>query len=138
MKRKPTIPPKAKAEIADVIGRKGSISNDELDAILQKHRVRSNTRDLQRSYRLRVGQRLLASVRDEEGRREILAHRDAKTGEVVYIPIDLCNDEDVLTAIQNRLHKNITSLQISSGKAANRTRRLQWLKRPFERMERRK
>lgn len=138
MKRKPTIPPKAKAEIAEVLGKKGRISNDELDAILQKHRVRSNTRDLQRGYRLRVGQRLLASVRDENGRREILAHRDSETGEVVYIPIDLCNDEDVLTAIQNRLHKTISSMQVSSGKAANRTKKLHWLKRPFERMGQRK
>lgn len=138
MKRKPTIPPKAKAEIAEILGKKGRISNDELDAILQKHRVRSNTRDLQRGYRLRVGQRLLASVRDENGRREILAHRDSETGEVVYIPIDLCNDEDVLTAIQNRLHKTISSLQVSSGKAANRTKKLHWLKRPFERMGQRK
>lgn len=138
MKRKPTIPPKAKVEIAEILGRKGRISNDELDAILQKHRVRSNTQDLQRGYRLRVGQRLLASVRDENGRREILAHRDSITGEVVYIPIDLCNDEDVLTAIQNRLHKTISSLQVSSGKAANRTKKLHWLKRPFERMEQRK
>jgi hypothetical protein len=138
MKRKPTIPPKAKAEIADVLGRQGRISNDELDAILHKHRVRSNPRDLQRSYRLRVGQRLLASVRDETGSREILAHRDFNTGEVVYVPIDLCNDGDVLEAIQNRLHKTISSLQISSGKVANRTKRLQWLKRPFERMGQRR
>ncbi len=138
MKRKPTIPPKAKAEIADVLGRQGRINNDELDFILRKHRVHSNPRDLQRSYRLRVGQRLLAGVRDETGRREILAHHDPKTGEVVYIPIDLCNEEDVLEAIQNRLHKTISSLQISSGKAANRTKRLHWLKRPFERMGRRR
>lgn len=134
MKRKPTIPPKAKTEIAEVLGRQGRITSDELDTILQKHRVRGNSRDLQRSYRLRVGQRLLSSVRDENGCREILAHRDAKIGEVVYIPIDLCNDEDVLTAIQNRLHKTISSLQVSSGKAANRTKKLHWLKRPFERM----
>jgi len=138
MKRKTSIPQKAKAEIAEILGKKGRISNDELDAILQKHRVRSNTRDLQRGYRLRVGQRLLASVRDENGRREILAHRDSETGEVVYIPIDLCNDEDVLTAIQNRLHKTISSMQVSSGKAANRTKKLHWLKRPFERMGQRK
>ncbi len=48
------------------------------------------------------------------------------------MPIDLCNDEDVLTAIQNQLHKNIVSMQIWSGKATNRTKKLQWLKRLFK------
>ncbi len=131
MKQPQTIPRKAKAEIAEVIERNGCISNNELDAILKKHRVRGDARALQRGYRLRAGQRLLASVRDEEGRREILAHRDSATGEITYVPIDLCNKEDVLISIQNRLHKSMTSLQRSSAKADNRVQTLQWIMRPF-------
>jgi len=134
MKRPPTIPRKAKAEIAEVIERNGRISNNELDAILKKHRVRGDVQTLQRRYRLRAGQRLLAGIRDEEGCREILAHRDSDTGEITYVPIDLCNKEDVLISIQNRLHKSITSLQRSSGKTGTRIQTLQWIMRPFRTM----
>jgi hypothetical protein len=138
MKRGPAIPARARNEISGIIQRNGRISSDELDAILKKHRVRGNVQALQRGYRLRAAQRLLAGVRDEEGQREILAWRDPDTGGAVYVPVDMCNDEDVLASIQNRLHKSIASMQISSGKAANRTKRLHWLKRPFVRMVRRK
>jgi len=132
MKQKRTISTRARDEIAGIIGQNGRISSNELDDILKRHRVRGNAQALQRGYRLRAGQRLLSGVRDEEGRREILACHDPDTGGIVYVPIDLCNDEDVLLSIQNRLHKSIASLQTSSGKAASRVDKLRWLKQPFK------
>ncbi len=62
MKRGPAVPAKARNEIAGVITRNGRISSDELDAILKKHRVRGDAQALQRGYRLRAAQRLLANV----------------------------------------------------------------------------
>ena len=47
------------------------ISSGEIAAILKKHGVSGDAEALQNSYRKRLGQRLMSSIRDENGRREV-------------------------------------------------------------------
>lgn len=85
------IPKKAEAEICRKLAENLQISSDEISDILEKYGVREDDRALQRSYRKRLGQQLMASFRDEAGKREILAAPNGKGG-MVYIIIDCCND----------------------------------------------
>ena len=71
---RPLLPPEAEDEIMTALFTDMRISSDEIAAILKKHGVRGDERVLQDSYRKRLGQRLMASIRDENGRREVLAH----------------------------------------------------------------
>ena len=70
---KPLLPPAAESEIMDVLSANMRISSGEIAAILKKHGVSGDMDALQDSYRKRLGQRLMASIRDENGRREVLA-----------------------------------------------------------------
>ncbi len=72
---KPRIPVKAENEIMEVLSKDLRIGTDEIVKILKKHNVSGDTEALQDSYRKRVGQRLIASMRDEKGRRELLSVR---------------------------------------------------------------
>ena len=83
------IPKKAEAEICRKLAENLQISSDEISDILEKHGVREDDQALQRSYRKRLGQQLMASFRDEAGKREILAAPNGKGG-MVYIIIDCC------------------------------------------------
>ena len=85
------IPKKAEAEICRKLAENLQISSDEISDILEKHGVREDDRALQRSYRKRLGQQLMASFRDEAGKREILAAPNGKGG-MVSIIIDSCKD----------------------------------------------
>ncbi len=122
---------KAKAEIFAVLSENMKISTEHMDMILQKHGVRRDPKELQRAYRLSVGRRFVADVRDTEGKREILAVRTENGME--YIVINACNDADTLKSLQHRLRGCISSLQSTSGKVKARQgflRRLQ--KRLFQ------
>ena len=65
---------------------------------------------LQNAYRKRVGQRLMASIRDEQGHREVLA----RGGE--YIVLECCNDQQALQAIRRRIQSQMNGLEVSSMK----------------------
>lgn len=122
MTRKPSLPDKAKKEICDILQEHKHISSAELDAILKKHKVRGNTDSLQRAYRLRVAQRFVSSIKDDDGRREILA---APVGrETKYIIINACNDEAQLKSIQQRIAAGIYGLERSALKVSMRSRLL--------------
>ncbi len=109
---------KAKAEIFDIIAKDMRISTDRMEGILAKHGVKRDPKALQRSYRLSVGQKFMAGVRDDEGRREILAARTENGME--YVVIDACNDELLLARTHNRLRDMITGLERSSTKVMER------------------
>ena len=65
---KPLLPLAAEMEILEKLGTELRIGADEIAAILKKHGVEADAERLQDSYRKRLGQRLMASIRDEEGR----------------------------------------------------------------------
>ncbi len=106
---KTTAMERARYEIFSVLADDLRISTDEIDRILSKYGVKRATKELQRAYRLSVGQRMLAEIRDEEGKREILADRACKATE--YIILETCNDPEKLARIRNRLRSQIAGLE---------------------------
>ena len=66
---KQTLPPAAEEEIMDTLFSNMRISSDEIAAILKKHGVSGDANALQDRYRKRLGQRLMAGIRDECGQR---------------------------------------------------------------------
>ena len=112
------IPKKAEAEICRKLAENLQISSDEISD------VREDDRALQRSYRKRLGQQLMASFRDEAGKREILAAPNGKGG-MVYIIIDCCNDAQKLQHIQWKLQSQAAGLDSSVEKVKSRKKLLQ-------------
>ena len=76
----------------------------------------------------KVGQRLIASLRDPYGRREVFS-----TGST-YVLVDCCNDRDALEHIHKKLDKDMEAVDQASCKIDNR---LQVLQR-FSRYQRKK
>lgn len=109
------IPSKAQSEIMDILYKNLQISGDEMNDILQKHRVKGNPEQLQRAFRLKLAQQFMASIKDTDGTREIFAYINPKTKKSVYIPIAFC-DLNRLKAMSRRMHSLTTSLQTSSWK----------------------
>ena len=66
---RPLLPPEAEEEILTALFTNMKISSGEIAAILKKHHVSGDTELLQDRYRKRMGQRLMASIRDEHGHR---------------------------------------------------------------------
>lgn len=95
---KPLLPLEAEVEILEKLGADLRIGSGEIAAILKKHGVEADVERLQDSYRKRLGQRLMASIRDEEGRREVLARGSE------YIVVECCSDQQALKAIRHRIH----------------------------------
>ena len=117
------IPKKAEAEICRKLAENLQISSDEISDILEKYGVREDDRALQRSYRKRLGQQLMASFRDGAGKREILAAPNGKGG-MVYIIIDCCNDAQKLQHIQWKLQSQAVGLDSSVEKVKSRKKLL--------------
>ena len=118
------IPKQAEAEICRKLAENLQISSDEISDILEKYGVREDEISLQRSYRKRLGQQLMASFRDEAGKREILAAPNGKGG-MVYIIIDCCNDAQKLQHIQWKLQNQAAGLGSSVEKVKSRKKLLQ-------------
>ena len=102
-------------EILEKLGADLRIGSGEIAAILKKHGVEADVERLQDSYRKRLGQRLMASIRDEEGRREVLARGSE------YI-VECCSDQQALKAIRHRIHSQMNGLDDSAGKVRRRIR----------------
>ena len=100
------IPPEAEQEIFDRLFRQMSVSSDEMAEILE---VCGDPDALQKNYRKRVAQRLMAGFRDSEGKREVLA---GKGGAYYFVP--LCNDLDALNDIEQRLQHQAAGVNGSS------------------------
>ncbi len=113
-KNPPTIPAEAVCEIMESLSANMRISSDRIAAILEKHGVSGDEEALQTSYRKRIGQRLMASIRDETGKRELFAAGND------YVIVDCCNDPQKLRAIQNRLQSSMAGLDESTQKIKNR------------------
>ena len=124
---KPILPPQAEAEILNRLFTSMKISSGKIAAILEKYDVRGDEGALQAGYRKRLGQRLMASIRDESGKREVLAHG----GE--YVVVQCCNDQQALKAIQYRLQNQMNGLDVSAAKVKGRVRVLDRLLARFKR-----
>ena len=118
---KPLLPPAAEDEIMDVLSANMRISSGEIAAILKKHGVSGDAEALQNSYRKRLGQRLMSSIRDENGRREVLARGSE------YIVVECCADRQALKAIRQRIQSQMNGLDDSAGKVRCRIRVLDHL-----------
>ncbi len=95
------------------------ISSEQIVAILKKHNVCADDEKLQHSYRRRIGQRLMSSIRDENGKRELLAAPMETSGNE-YVIIDSCDDLKALKDIRNRLQRSMAGLDASASKVRNR------------------
>ena len=114
------IPPDAQAEILQKLSAETKITSCEIAEILKKHDVCGDMDALQDAYRKRLGQRLMSTIRDETGKREVLA---ASGGE--YVIVDCCNDPQKLKAIQHRIQAQMNGLDVSAGKVRKRVRFLE-------------
>ena len=113
------IPIEAQQEIYELLSARLRISADELVAVLRKYGIAGEVDMLQDRYRRRLGQSLMASLRDEKGRREVFAVVDDR-GETVYIPVDYCNNRSELKQIRQKMRKTMVGLDLSSGKVEDR------------------
>lgn len=112
----PFLPPEAEEEIMDFLFTNMRISSGEIASILAKHSVYGDIDVLQDSYRKRLGQRLMSSIRDEKGNREVLAHGSE------YIVVECCNDQQALKAIRRRIQSQMNGLDVSAAKVQGRIR----------------
>ena len=103
-----------------LLARDMKISAGDITAILERHQVCGDVAALQDSYRKRIGQRLVASIRDEDGKRELLASRQKNAG-TEYLVINACNDTRTLKTIHKRLAASIAGLNRSVVKVRSRT-----------------
>ena len=116
-----SLPPDAQREILNRLSTETRISSQEIAAILERHGVCGDIDALQDAYRKRrLGQRLMATIRDESGKREVLA---ASGGE--YVIVDCCNDPQKLKAIRHRIQAQMNGLDMSAGKVQKRVRFLE-------------
>ena len=118
---RPVLPPEAEQEIMAALGANMRISSGEIAAILKKHGVSGDMDALQNSYRKRLGQRLMSSIRDENGRREVLARGSE------YIVVECYSDQQALRAIRQRIQSQMNGLDNSAGKVRCRIRVLDHL-----------
>ena len=114
MTNMPTLPPKAVEEIMARLGESQRISSDEIVSILKKYDVVGNMDALQDGYRKRLGQRLMAAIRDEAGRRDIFAAGKN------YVIVDCCNNAQELKAIRRRLQSSVNGFDASVHKVGER------------------
>ena len=88
---------------------------DEIAAILKKHHVSCDADVLQDRYRRQLGQRLMASLRDASGEREVLSN-----GRGRYVVLECCRDRQQLAAIRRRIQNQAHGLNASAGKVRAR------------------
>ncbi len=112
---RPALPPDAKDEILHVLFANMEISGDEIAAILKKHHVSCDADVLQDRYRRQLGQRLMASLRDASGEREVLSN-----GKGRYVVLECCRDRQHLAAIRRRIQNQAHGLNASAGKVRSR------------------
>ena len=99
----------ARSEILALLQRQMYVSADQAAEVLEKYGVSGDDETLQKRYRKRLCQQLMASIRDEDGHRQVLALCDTKGG-AEYIIIDCCNDPVKLEKIWYRLNGQMTGL----------------------------
>ena len=129
----PGLPPGARAEILEALCANMEITGDEIVAILKRHYVAEDTGILQDRYRRQLGQRLMASLRDDDGRREVMSN-----GKGRYFVLECCRDQRQLQSVQRRIQNQMRGLDATAGKVRVRIRVLDRLKSVLMQGKRRK
>ena len=124
----PSLPPDAQREILNRLSAETRISSREIAAILERHGVCGDIDALQDAYRKRLGQRLMASLRDEGGKREVLAN-----GKGSYVVLEGCGDRRQLKQIRRRIQNQMKGLDLSARKVSGRLTVLERLARKWRR-----
>lgn len=124
----PRLPPEAEQEILEALFEGMEIHSSEIAAILKKHGVCGDAEALQDSYRKRLGQRLMASLRDDTGRREVLAN-----GKGSYVVLEGCGDRRQLKQIHRRIQNQMNGLDLSARKVSGRLTVLERLTQKWRR-----
>ena len=124
----PRLPPEAEQEILEALFEGMEIHSSEIAAILKKHSVCGDVEALQDSYRKRLGQRLMASLRDDTGRREVLAN-----GKGSYVVLEGCGDRRQLKQIHRRIQNQMKGLDLSARKVSGRLTVLERLTQKWRR-----
>ena len=114
-KARPGLPPDARAEILESLAANLEITGDEIAAILKRHHVAEDAEVLQDRYRRQLGQRLMASLRDEGGKREVRAN-----GKGSYVVLEGCGDRRQLKQIRRRIQNQMKGLDLSARKVSGR------------------
>ena len=127
------LPPNARAEILETLCANMEISSDEIVAILKRHHVSEDMGILQDRYRRQLGQRLMASLRDDDGRREVMSN-----GKGRYFVLECCRDQRQLQRVQRRIQNQMRGLDATAGKVRVRIRVLDRLKSVLMQGKRRK
>ena len=122
----PALPMGAQEEILDKLFTDMHIRSDDIVKILKKYEVEGDVEALQDGYRRRVGQRLMASIRDEAGKREVLSGKDRE-----YFVVECCNDAKQLKAMRARIESQMAGLDNSAKKVRGRLGVLERLGRLF-------
>ena len=130
---RPGLPPGARAEILEALYADMEISSDEIVAILKRHHVAEDADVLQDRYRRQMGQRLMASLLDDNGRREVMSN-----GKGLYFVLECCRDQRQLQSIQRRIQNQMRGLDATAGKVRVRIRVLEHLKAVLSQGKRRK
>ena len=118
----PTLPPAAEEEVLERLFRDMEITSDEVAAILEKHGVLADEAALQHRYRKQLGQRLMAHIRDESGRREVMSN-----GKGRYFVLECCRDRRQLQSVRRRIQNQMRGLDASAHKVQTRLRVLERL-----------
>ena len=118
-----SLPPDARAEILEALCSNMEISSDEIVAILKRHHVAEDADVLQDRYRRQMGQRLMASLRDDDGRREVMSN-----GKGRYFVLECYRDQRQLQSVQRRIQNQMRGLDATAGKVRVRIRVLERLK----------
>ena len=124
----PRLPPEAEQEILEALFEGMEIHSSEIAAILKKHGVCGDVEALQDSYRKRLGQRLMASLRDEGGKREVLAN-----GKGSYVVLEGCGDRRQLKQNHRRIQNQMKGLDLSARKVSGRLTVLERLTQKWRR-----
>lgn len=118
--RRNALPREAQARIDALLSQRFRIGSEELEAILNECGVAGDPEALQKGYRKSVAQRYMASIRDEDGKREILAVYNPDAVDTEYVVLDVCNDREQLCSLLRRLEHQKTGLNSSALKVRRR------------------
>ena len=96
---------KAKDLIIEYVDKQSISDKEELIAIIMDKVETPEAEELRKRYLASVISRVVATVRDADGQRCILAKRSSDGTK--YVNLETCNDLDILKAIKNSLVKEI-------------------------------
>ena len=117
------IPKEAKERIEQRLRRKAGVKRSEIVRLLLLYGEPTDARTLMERDLNRTAQRLVASIRDKHGEREVLAVAQ-RDGDVEYALISKADDLDKLSVTHDRLAKRSVGIKATAAKVLWRIRYL--------------